>query len=664
MSILDRIRQLFSSENLTQQETSADTSRADGPDLGLWLDDGYRAMRSRHEWLINGQEGRPWRLYHGARERGTVAQMIERYSHLSIPKNALATVWDGKKWTFHPILDAAYADVMPDFLPLPGEKLNPDLAVVYSTPVGAPANGAFYGVLQSEGIQRGEELYLGMCLSTMVKDAWGDRIAKQHFFSYDKDYNRMAIREMSLQRLEALRKDIEHEHLDDDELMAIGWVDPFQEVDEGRQLWIEGQSQRGMAKLFEGFKEINKMSLRHVIGSESPDSYLAARYLGEAYYADGLFAKALYYLELAHYGLDRDKPRDPMLRDCMLRVRDFRLSGELREYTKAGEWTGRPFTRFGMVLEACMCIPPYNILSMAVLVDGNCSTAEYLSDGDQILEYDILKQARNSSLVQAFLALGDGRILVVEVKYRHGQLAMSALLTADRGLQLHPTCLNLNFGVDHWVSKNDFLTRRTAAAQRIIDGESLRENEYLLLGACENAHLWTVRAQAASKAEAWGDALYYLHKAYFDISERLGKEDLEHWDLSLVGHLCYQLGYVFSQLGYYEQALSYLYKLESSKNVNDLAELATGLCVLKDLRAVPFLQQQILDQRIKAAQKGQPDFKPGYLRYLRGRLAFALLDRNRPDEAKRELGALMCDPDRFTKEFAAEELQRLIDRNI
>lgn len=115
MSILDRIRQLFSSENLTQQETSADASRADGPDLGLWLDDGYRAMRSRHEWLINGQEGRPWRLYHGARERGTVAQMIERYSHLSIPKNALATVWDGKKWTFHPILDAAYADVMPDF---------------------------------------------------------------------------------------------------------------------------------------------------------------------------------------------------------------------------------------------------------------------------------------------------------------------------------------------------------------------------------------------------------------------------------------------------------------------------------------------------------------------------------------------------------------------
>lgn len=662
MSFIDRIRHLFSGEVPMDSESQAALPPpSPEEEANIWLDSKFRALRMRHEWLMNGKAVRPWRLHAGSNGSGSVAQMIERYVHVSVPKAALAVAWDGKEWTFHSIIDTAYASVMPAFIPLTENSLNPDMALVYMTPVGAPANGALYAVLQAEGMQTPQDLYLGMHLTTFANDPLGNKEADQHYFTYDQNFRPEEIRKLTLKRMTALDKDIHDQHLDAEELMALGWVDPFEEVEQGRQLCNEGQTQRGIAKLFEGFCALNRLTLRHVIGKESTEVFTAARYLGEAYYYDKLYTKALFFLELADYGLNKEGKPDALLEDCKLRVRDFRMSKRLSDYDKPGEWTARKFSRFGMVLECCLSVPEYNLRSMAIIVDGNSREPIIVDGGDEIFSYDILALAKDATLVQAFVAIADGRIMIVELRQRRSLIDMSILITSDAGLNLSPHCMNMAFGTHHWVSRDEFIQMRTEAAQRLVEGEPMLHDDPLLLGECENAHLYWVRAKAAAQADAWGDALYYLHKSYFDLTERLGKQDLEHWDLGLIGHVCYQLGFTFSETGSPHQALSYLYKLENSQNESDLAELANNLCMVQDLRAVTFLKTKILDQKIKANNNGGVNTNPAFMRYMRGRLAFALIDRNRVDDAKRELGSLMCEPDKMTQEFAAEELQKLID---
>lgn len=191
--------------------------------------------------------------------------------------------------------------------------------------------------------------------------------------------------------------------------------------------------------------------------------------------------------------------------------------------------------------------------------------------------------------------------------------------------------------------------------------EELTE-EQRLISECMDSHLAynIYTGSVLFQAKRFYEALRYLENAYH-LSKHLIK-GLQPSEQDVFFHICYLIGFCYTELEQYEKAFFYLEMTMPIRRITYTQEYVNCLVNSADYRALDIINNLMNEAQNPNDEENEtpPPHIKAFMNFLKRRKAYVLIDQQKFDEAKAMLQKMLDEPE--NSDFAINELAYLQKR--
>ena len=189
---------------------------------------------------------------------------------------------------------------------------------------------------------------------------------------------------------------------------------------------------------------------------------------------------------------------------------------------------------------------------------------------------------------------------------------------------------------------------------KIRDGEELSEQQQLIYDVARaNIGYNLYWGQSLMLNNRYYEALLHFENAYYDLLPEFYNLD-DHLKSTFM-RICYNIGFCYNELRQYRDAFYFLHICSNENNVLSATEWINCLANAKDMRVFNAIER-CLDSLSEQFKNNDdiPEHIQNFIRFLRRRRAYALIDFNHLDEAEKAFKDLLDDPE--SSDYALSEL--------
>lgn len=548
----------------------------------------------------------------------------------------------------------------------------------------------------------GESAYFLMHLSVMMVMADGKTHWDLKYLMFDSRLPNPIIDEINEIRERAIKKHNNNIVLTEEENSSIGMIDPVHELGHGVHVMREKRWGDAVSILTDAYKFV-KPFLNRNEKDENLCKFMKeiSEKLSICYTNIGLYDMALYYAEFAQSF--SDKLQQDMVYASLL-AKDVRALHVLDNSVL--DKIHIPLSddhliasKFGLVLQSCFYVHPSELSDMLIVKDSKVENAAMVTEQRKIWEFDFIEAIKDCDSLTAYISYRSYRskadplycdhdaaegkndtipytspdkskrrvdneiiayfekVTIEGAEYVKMRIMIPEFQLSSNNNEGMPVGRNLLFAVKNHLSIPLFEDIREEARKKISVGAELSEIEYYSYGDLTEARYNLVIGIVAWNNEIWGDALFHLTKAHRIFATELLKGNDDRNSVAIVDTLCFKIGYIYCEYKLFEQAVSYLGRIQNILQIDYQQEYINSLCNSADYRALDFIKSRIDSF---PATKGQlpEDIAKSYIAFLQRRYAYCLIDKGRIKEATEFLNYLLGEDER-TREFAKSELEYL-----
>ena len=191
--------------------------------------------------------------------------------------------------------------------------------------------------------------------------------------------------------------------------------------------------------------------------------------------------------------------------------------------------------------------------------------------------------------------------------------------------------------------------------------EELTE-EQRLIGECMDSHLSynIFTGSVLFQDKRFYEALRYLENAYHSSKHQV--KDLKPSEQEVFFHICYLIGFCYTELQQYEKAFFYLEMTMPIRRITYTMEYVNCLVNSADYRALDIINNLMNEAQNPNDEENDtpPPHIKAFMNFLKRRKAYVLIDQQKFDEAKAMLQNMLDEPE--NSDFAINELAYLQKR--
>lgn len=222
-----------------------------------------------------------------------------------------------------------------------------------------------------------------------------------------------------------------------------------------------------------------------------------------------------------------------------------------------------------------------------------------------------------------------------------------------------PETISFLVAYDHTDSKKriaKFEKKMDKAIEKYKKGKELDEGEQCMIAKIVPEVLWNYSwGNDVFQQKRYLDAIIYLENVYYELKEKLLKQEMTEDEKWIFFQTCYLIGFSYMELNLPEKAYFYLdiiWPLEiTTYNIEYINCLANN----KDVRAINIIDDE-LERLERLSEDEMPENFELYLSFLNRRRAYVLIDMGLLDEAEEAFNKLLMTDD-GKKEYIEQELE-------
>ncbi len=193
------------------------------------------------------------------------------------------------------------------------------------------------------------------------------------------------------------------------------------------------------------------------------------------------------------------------------------------------------------------------------------------------------------------------------------------------------------------------------ALKKVNNGEELDTNERCIISqlipSIGSDFYWGTKVL---KENRYWDAIIYFENVYHALRERWLKNQIEDKDKDMFFHVCYLIGFCYSEMCLFEKALFYLEIVRPLNDITYNIEYINCLTNNRDVRAIYTIHNE-LNQLAQLKESEITDDIMYYHNFLRRRRAYTFIDMGRLDDAEEAFKEML--DEEANKEYAQGELE-------
>ena len=189
---------------------------------------------------------------------------------------------------------------------------------------------------------------------------------------------------------------------------------------------------------------------------------------------------------------------------------------------------------------------------------------------------------------------------------------------------------------------------------KIRNGEELSEQQQLIYDVARANIAYNLYwGQSLMLDKRYYEALLHFENAYYDMLPEF--YNLDDHIKSTFMRICFNIGFCYNELKQYRDAFYFLHIGSNDNNVLSATEWINCLANAKDIRVFNEIEKcfDALSEQYKNVDD-IPEHVQNFIRFLRRRRAYALIDFNHLDEAEKAFKDLLDDPE--SSDYALSEL--------
>lgn len=397
------------------------------------------------------------------------------------------------------------------------------------------------------------DLFMSFMTTTVNIESPNDVMLLHHSFDSCPDEKKAdeSRCKMARTRLEAYQKAFNHTPLSSREEVAIGAVPLMQTFNKNyTDILTSGFNSVSFKNCEQAFHNLfPTLALK----TSTPDDYRNALNMSAKLLSvlsqKGNYARASYYAHVCKWLINKCGTAllSPEQQNCI---------SQFSTYSKAlSAWTKFKPTRMGVMLYHFHGLVPSDIKGMIVTSKDN-SAIEVKAD--DVWNFDFINAAKEFGDFSAFINVTNSTIIPMHVALDGSEVDVEMADTVLFDENFPYPYLHYKFPANTYLTKEEFVAKRSKIANDIVEGNAPSDYDKLLLGRNEQAHLEFDRGRIAHQNSWEAEALYRMCRAAMALGNPIYADKHDSYDSTLIDELPFHIVYHLMEKNFYVGSIGYI----------------------------------------------------------------------------------------------------------